>query len=109
MPTALTTVFQYAIVSANTAETAYTCPASTTVQIPGINVCNRAGATTFRVWKEVSGDGADQTKQYRHYDQPIEANVTFYTSTITLNAGDKIRVQAGTTTMTFGADGAVMT
>ena len=109
MPTTtLTTIFQHAIAVADTDELMYTCPASTTVQIPGVNVCNRGGAATFRLWKVLSG-GSTEAKQYKAYDQAIAANMPFYSSAYTLNAGDKLYGRANSNTMTFGADGAVMT
>jgi hypothetical protein len=70
----------------------YTCPARKTETIT-LYLCNRAGATTFRVAIGIDGE-ADNPKQYIYYDSVLPANDSLK-ETFTLNEGDVLRVKAG--------------
>lgn len=90
-----------------TTETAlYTVPASTTVSVSSITVCNRsATATTFRISIDVAGGGT-ANKDYLYYDLAIAGNDTFVaTIGITLGAADIVNVYAGAATLSFSLFG----
>lgn len=84
--------------SATTLTDAYTVPASTKV-VGWVNVCNRGGATTFRLSHAVAG-AADDNKQYLAYDTAINAN-DIITIKFAAAATDVIRVYAGAATLSF--------
>ena len=85
---------------------AYTVPASTSVTVSSIVVCNRSATdTTFRVSVAVAG-AADDNKQYLYFDEEIKGNTTFVlTGGITLAATDVVRVYATLATLTFSVFG----
>ena len=84
----------------------YTVPVSTQTVVSTITVVNQgAASTTYRIAVVPSGDTAS-AENYIVYDESILPNqTTGFTMGLTLAAGDKIRVYAGTTTMSFNAFG----
>lgn len=96
--------------SATTLTDIYTAPASTSVVISTINVCNRsATATSFRISVAVAG-AADATKQYLAYDTPIDGNDSITITTgVTLATTDVLRVYATLATLSFNVFGAQVT
>ena len=73
--------------------------------VSALYVCNRGGATSFRV---SIGDAVIDPEDYLYYDLPIVANDTFMMtceadekSSIRLRAGDQINVYAGSANLTF--------
>ena len=88
--------------AATTATDLYTVPASTSMVVSTLSVCNR-GATnsTFRVSIRVAG-AADATKQYLYYDTVAPKNDTVAaTLGITLAATDVVTVYAGNANLSF--------
>ena len=84
----------------------YVVPASTSVSISSLVVCNR-GATLgkFRISVAVAGDTVS-IKQYLFYDQVLDAYSSFtVTIGITLTATDKIRVYADNSNLSFNLFG----
>lgn len=88
----------------------YTAPAGTQVVVSSIIICNRAGAdTTFRL--AVSPGGASiEDWHYLYYDTHIPGSETLAAQIgVTLSAGDKLRVRAGTNFLSFSAFGIEVT
>lgn len=84
----------------------YTVPASTSTVVSTITVCNQGIATTFRLSVAVAG-AADTPKQYLCFDVSLAATESrSFTLGMTLGAADVVRVQAGTSTVSFNAFGA---
>lgn len=96
--------------SATTLTDLYTVPASTSVVVSSIVVCNRsATATTFRVSVAIAG-AADANPQYLYYDVALPGNDTFIATVgLTLAATDKVRVYTGAATVTFQVFGTELT
>ena len=92
--------------AATTETDLYTVPASTQAICSSIVVCNRGSSSiTFRISVSVGG-GATANKDYNYYDVPVAGNDTFIaTIGITLGAGDKVRVYAGNTNLSFNLYG----
>lgn len=88
----------------------YTVPASTTVTVSSIVVCNRGAADlTFRISIAVAG-AANDNKQYLYYDVTCPANNTFVaTIGATLGAADVIRVYTSVATASFTSFGVEVT
>lgn len=96
--------------SATTATTLYTVPASTSVVVSTINVCNRASsATTFRI--AVRPAGASLANQhYLAYDTALPANDSIaVTIGVSLAATDVITVYAASANTSFTVFGAEIT
>ena len=88
---------------------AYTVPGATSATVSSIMVCNQGGATVFRVSVAIAG-AADVAQQYIYRDLQISANDTFAaTLGITLGAGDKVRIYAGTANLSFNLFGCEVT
>ena len=87
----------------------YTVPGGTSATVSTITVCNQGATTTFRVSVAVAG-AADVVKQYIYRDLQLTANDTFAaTLGITLGAGDKVRIYAGTANLSFNLFGCEVT
>ena len=69
-----------------------------------VRICNRGGATTYRVSQAVGG-AVDDNKQYLAYDTAIGANTNDEIRGIQLQTADKIRVYAGANTLSFNIIG----
>ena len=94
--------------AATTITTLYTVPSSKQTVIYTVAICNRsATADTFRLIVQASAEQASTTsKQYVAYDTVVAKNdTTFITVGMTLSAGDRIQVYAGTTNLSFTAFG----
>ncbi len=94
--------------NATTATVLYTVPTSFQTVVSTIAVCNRnASADTFRIIVQKAAEQASiLNKQYVAYDTVVAKNdTTFITVGMTLAAGDRIQVYAGTTTLSFTAFG----
>ncbi len=86
----------------------YTVPALTETKLR-ISVVNRDSvAATFRV-ALLSGGGATANEDYVAYDEAVGANESLSSEDFTLAAGDTVRVESSTTTVTFLAYGAEKT
>lgn len=96
--------------SAATATTLYTVPASTSVVVSSIVVCNtNTTDVKVRVWVQVAG-ASDTTKQYIYYDVIVLGNQTLVlTAGLSLATTDVIRIQADTTNVAFSAFGVEVT
>ena len=98
-------VLGQAIPTAATLTALYTVPALTTTVSSSLVVCNQGLATTFRISVAVAG-AADTPRQYLCYDVALAASETrVFTLGITLGAADVVRVQAGTSTVSFNLFG----
>lgn len=96
--------------NATTETDLYTVPGATSAVCSSVYACNRSGtATTIRISVSVGG-GATATKDYLYYDLPLNGNDSF-TATVglTLAAGDKVRVYAGTANVSFSLWGSEST
>jgi hypothetical protein len=89
-----------------TTETAlYTCPTNATAIISSIIICNRAGASSFRLSVSIAG-AATATKDYIAYDVAIAATDTVVAAIgIALGPADTIRVYGGSANISFSAFG----
>jgi hypothetical protein len=97
---------------ATTATVLYTVPASRQSVISTIGICNRASAAdTFRIVIQAASEQTSiLAKQYIAYDTVVAKNdTTFITVGMTLAAGDRVQVYAGTTTLSFTAFGSEAT
>lgn len=92
--------------NATTETTLYTVPAANSAVISTMSICNFSSSfTSFRVSVSVGG-GATANKDYIYKDLIIAGNDTFAaTFGLTLNAGDVVRVYAGTNTLAFNLFG----
>lgn len=98
--------------AATTATTLYTVPASRQTVVSTIAICNRSStADIFRIVIQAAAEQASiSNKQYIAYDTVVAKNdTTFITVGMTLAAGDRIQVYAGTTTLSFTAFGSEAT
>jgi hypothetical protein len=94
--------------AAVTATVLYTVPSAYQTVVSTLAVCNRsATATTFRIAiQKAAEQGSLLAKQYIAYDTVVAKNdTTFITVGLTLAAGDRIQVYAGTTDLSFSAFG----
>ena len=88
----------------------YTAPAGTQVVVSSIIICNQVAAdTTFRL--AVSPGGASiEDWHYLYYDTRIPGSETLAAQIgVTLSAGDKLRVRAGSNFLSFSAFGIEVT
>jgi hypothetical protein len=95
--------------SAATATTLYTAPSSpaTTAVVSKIFVCNQntSAGVKIRIWVAVNA-AADANKQYLYYDFPLDIQTTLcLTAGLTLGAGDLLRIQSDTGSVSFNAFG----
>jgi len=82
----------------------YTVPAGG-VSFLSLNVCNRSVfAESYRVSVALAG-AADHVKQYLEYDKVLAANNSEVITGIALKAGDKLRIYASASTVSFTAMG----
>jgi hypothetical protein len=95
---------------ATTETTIYTVPASTSVVISSLVVCNRgATSSTFRVSIAEDGDATGIT-DYLYYDVTIPGNDTFIlTGGLTAGETDEFRVYASSGNLTFQLFGSEVT
>jgi hypothetical protein len=95
--------------AAITLSTLYTVPAATQVVGSTLMVCNRGGATTYRV--SVAPDGAgDSVEQYLAYDVALGANAPDPIKIgITLDATDVVRVYSASGNVSFQLFGVEVT
>lgn len=91
---------------ATTLTALYTAPASTSVTVSTLAVCNRnAAVRTCRVSVAIAG-ASDDPKQYIVYDMQLLGNDSiFLTLGITLAATDVVRVYASDTGLSFSLFG----
>jgi len=96
--------------SANTPTTLYTVPAATQAIGSLISIANLAATdTTFRLAIRIGGEALAQ-KQYLAYDSPLKASDAIYLNIApSLQAGDVVTVQAGSSTVAFGMFGTELT
>ena len=89
----------------------YTAPAGTQVVVSSIIICNRVAAdATFQVAVSPGGGASVEDKHYLYYDTRIPGNETLAAQIgVTLSAGDKLRVRAGTNYLSFSAFGIEVT
>lgn len=103
------TVLAQTLPAAATLTDSYTVPASTSVVVSTIKVCNQSVATTFRISVAVAG-AANEAKQYIYYDLPLAANDVYSaTEGWTLATTDVIRVQSASGAVSFNIFGAKIT
>lgn len=98
--------------AATTATVLYTVPANRQTVVSTIAICNRAATTdTFRIAVQSASEQTNiVSKQYIAYDTVVAKNdTTFITVGITLAAGDRLQVYAGTLNLTFTAFGSEAT
>lgn len=81
----------------------YTCPAGYRVSAK-LQIANRAGASTFRV-AVAPGGAADHVRQYKAFDQALDANGALSSESFTLNAGDIVRVRSASGSVSFTLNG----
>lgn len=96
--------------SAATATTLYTVPASTATVVSKIFICNRNASygVKIRVWVAVNGAG-DTASQYIYYDFAFDVYTSLeLTLGLALGAGDLLRVQSDTASVSFSAFGVEM-
>jgi hypothetical protein len=84
----------------------YTCPASTSVVLSSIVVCNQnASGGAYRIAIRPN-DETLVAKHYIAFDRVIAGNATeTHTIGITMDAADKITIYASSATMSFNAFG----
>jgi hypothetical protein len=108
MPTVYKVLGQVAT-AATTDTTLYTAPSSTSVVVSTINVCNRGGATTFRIAVRPAG-ATIANQHYLAFDTTLPANDALaVTIGVSLAATDVITVRATSANVTFAAFGAEIT
>lgn len=81
----------------------YTCPGGYRATVK-MSVANRGGATAFRV-ALAPGGSADHVRQYKAYDEPLDANAAVSSESFTLNAGDVVRVRSTSGNVSFTLNG----
>lgn len=96
--------------AASTETTVYTVPASTSVVVSSITVCNRGtGAARYRI-AIVPGGGATANKDYLAFDTRIVDRATdAHVYGLTLAATDVIKVEADSADLSFAVFGTELT
>ena len=88
----------------------YTAPAGTQVVVSSIIICNRFYADTTFCLAVSPGGASINDKHYLYYDTRIPGNETLAAQIgVTLSAGDKLRVRAGSNHLSFSAFGIEVT
>ncbi|WP_295455278.1 hypothetical protein [uncultured Thiodictyon sp.] len=84
----------------------YEVPGFASCTVSSIVICNRGDVDgSFRVAVAIGG-ADDSPEQYLYYDQMVEKRATFVaTIGITLGSADVLRVQAGTSDVSFNLFG----
>ena len=96
--------------NATTETDLYTVPAATSAVCSTIIVCNRGGTSTAFRMSHAAGGGATQNKDYLYFDVTIPKNDTFTATVgITMATGDKIKVYAGNSNLSFNLYGTEIT
>lgn len=91
--------------AAATSVTLYEVPIQSAADVKSLFICNRAGATTFRVALVPDGETLAD-KHYIYYDTALAANETLAEDTpIFLEEGDSIRIESGSGTVSFTVSG----
>lgn len=103
-------VLGQAALAATTLTDCYTVPAATQVVNSSVFICNQSGANrSFRVSIAING-AADTPAQYLYYNQALPKDTTFvFTTGITLDASDVIRVYASGTGVSVNIFGVELT
>lgn len=86
----------------------YTVPASTSVSISSIIVCNQNSNTQILFSISVAVNGvSDDPKQYIYYNVPLVENDTFIATVgLTMGAGDILRIKTDSNNVSFNLFGA---
>lgn len=81
----------------------YECPAGYRATVK-LQVANRAAATSFRTAVAMGG-AADAVAQYKAWDEALDANAAISSDSFTLKAGDVVRVQSASGSVSFSLNG----
>ena len=89
--------------AANVLTDVYTCPVAKRATIEAV-LCNQSGAADIRL-AVAPGGAASIAAHFMLYDYPLAANEAKVTARFTVKAGDVVRVQASTATVSFNING----
>jgi hypothetical protein len=96
--------------TANVLTTLYTVPASTSVTVSSLTVCNQSSASASFNVSIAPGGATDSPQQYVYYQLFLDGNDTFIATVgFTLATTDQVRVLASTGNLSFGLYGVQIT
>lgn len=95
-------VSQATIAVADTEQSLYVVPASTTTVVSSLVVCNRSVSKVTYRWAVVPAGGAAAAANWQEFDSELPANESaFRTLGVTLPTSAEIRIQADSTSVSF--------